>query len=88
MTDTSKPLKPLHQMILLLLAEEPTYGIRLMERLEARSNGTMSVNAGSLYRTLATLVDEGLVFGGETLTATDIAVASGHAAIGEDNRIK
>lgn len=33
------------------------------------------------------LVEEGLVFGGSTLTATDIVVAGGHAAIGEASRV-
>ena len=61
MPTSRQPLKPLHQMILLLLAEEPTYGIRLMERLEERSAGSLTPNAGSLYRTIASLVDEGLV---------------------------
>ncbi len=56
-----RPLKPLHHLILLLLAEEPTYGIRLMERIEERSGGALAPNAGSLYRTLALLVSEGLV---------------------------
>ena len=45
-------------MILLLLAEEPTYGVALLERLEQRSDGAIVLNAGSLYRTIATLVDE------------------------------
>ncbi len=56
-----QPLKPLHYLILLLLAEEPTYGIRLMERLEERSAGALTPNAGTLYRTLAALVDDGWV---------------------------
>ena len=56
-----KPLKPTHHLILLLLAEEPTYGVALMERLEERSGGAISLNAGSLYRTIASLVDDGLV---------------------------
>ena len=34
------------------------------------------------------LVEEGLVFGGETLTASDIAVAAGHASFGEANAIE
>lgn len=64
------PLKPVHHLILLLLAEEPTYGVELMERLERRSEGTIRLNPGSLYRTIAKLVDEGLaepleVSGGE-----------------------
>lgn len=55
------PLKPNHQMILLLLAEEPTYGVELMQRLEERSEGAIRLNAGSLYRTIGKLVDDGLV---------------------------
>lgn len=55
------PLKPTHHLILLLLAEEPTYGVALLERLEERSDGGIRLNAGSLYRTIAALVDEGLV---------------------------
>jgi DNA-binding PadR family transcriptional regulator len=64
MTDASPPrapLKPIHHLMLLLLAEEPTYGVVLMDRLEARSGGTIRLNAGSLYRTIAGLVDGGLV---------------------------
>lgn len=55
------PLKPTHYLILLLLAEEPTYGVVLMERLEDRSGGAVRLNAGSLYRTIAGLVEDGLV---------------------------
>lgn len=54
------PLKPVHHLILLLLAEEPTYGVELMERLEVRSDGAVRLNPGSLYRTIAKLVDDGL----------------------------
>ncbi|MDX1646509.1 MAG: PadR family transcriptional regulator [Longimicrobiales bacterium] len=54
-------MKPAHHMILLLLAEEPTYGVALMEKLEERSGGALRLNAGSLYRTLASLVDNGWV---------------------------
>ncbi len=59
------PLKAVHHLILLLLAETPTYGVELLERLEERSSGTVRLNAGSLYRTLAQLVDDGLVEPGE-----------------------
>jgi DNA-binding PadR family transcriptional regulator len=57
----TRPLKPNHHLILLLLAEEPTYGVALMERIEDRSGGAIRLNAGSLYRTIAKLVDRGLV---------------------------
>ncbi len=55
------PLKATHHLILLLLAEEPTYGVALMERIEERSDGAIRLNAGSLYRTIAGLVEDGLV---------------------------
>ncbi|NNF14813.1 MAG: helix-turn-helix transcriptional regulator [Gemmatimonadetes bacterium] len=54
------PLKPVHHLILLLLAEEPTYGVELMDRLDDRSEGAIRLNPGSLYRTIARLVDAGL----------------------------
>ena len=57
----AQPLKPAHHLVLLLLAEEPTYGVALMERLDERSDGAMRLNAGSLYRLIASLVDDGLV---------------------------
>lgn len=55
------PLKPAAHLALLLLAEEPTYGVALLERLEDRSGGAVRLNAGSLYRMIAQLVDDGLV---------------------------
>lgn len=63
-SDTSAahaPLKAAHHLTLLLLAQEPTYGVELLERLEASSNGAIRLNAGSLYRLIAQLVDAGLV---------------------------
>jgi DNA-binding PadR family transcriptional regulator len=60
-TDPGQPLKPTQHLILLLLTEQPTYGLALMERLETRSDGAIRLNAGSLYRTIAVLVAEGLV---------------------------
>lgn len=59
--DDHLPLKATHHLALLLLAEEPTYGVELLERMEARSGGRIRLNAGSLYRMIASLVDEGLV---------------------------
>lgn len=59
--DPGAPLNPRHHLILLLLAQEPTFGVRLMERIEERSSGAVRFNAGSLYRTIAQLVDQGWV---------------------------
>ena len=55
------PLKPAQHLILLILAEEPTYGVELLERLDTRSRGAIQLNAGSLYRVIAQLVDDGLI---------------------------
>lgn len=60
------PLKPAQHLILLLLAEEPTYGVALLERIDERSGGAIRLNAGSLYRMLAALVEDGLVEAIET----------------------
>lgn len=59
--DPTAPLNPRHYLILLLLAEEATWGVRLMERIEDRSDGSVRFNSGSLYRTIAQLVDQGWV---------------------------
>lgn len=69
------PLKPVHHLILLLLAEEPTYGVELMERLDERSDGAMRLNPGSLYRTIAKLVEEGLAEPLEEISPEDGAGA-------------
>jgi DNA-binding PadR family transcriptional regulator len=58
---THLPLKPPQHLTLLLLAQEPTYGVELLERLEAGSQGAIRLNAGSLYRMIAQLVADGLV---------------------------
>ena len=68
------PLKPAQHLILLLLAEESTYGVALMERLESRSDGAIRLNPGSLYRTIAGLVENGLV---EPLDATSRPTGAG-----------
>lgn len=53
--------------------------------LVAEEDGLVNVGPRSVgYK----LVEDGLVFGGDVLTATDIAVASGMAEIGEASRVK
>jgi DNA-binding PadR family transcriptional regulator len=55
------PLKPTAHAALLLLARTPTYGLDLLQQLEAVSRGELRLNAGSLYRLIGRLVDSGLV---------------------------
>jgi len=55
------PLKPRAYMVLLLLAERPRYGYDLLAAIEQRSDGAMKLNAGSFYRLIHALAEEGLV---------------------------
>jgi len=48
-------------MILLAFAEGSAHGYQVKKSVEQRSGGDISLDAGSLYRSLARLVDEGLV---------------------------
>lgn len=55
------PLKPRVHLVLLLLAERPRHGYDLLGALEEASEGTIRLNAGSFYRLLHRLAEEGLV---------------------------
>lgn len=61
------PLKAVPHMLLLLLEEQPTHGVDLLERLEHVSGGIVELNAGSLYRTIAKLLDQGLIEPSDTV---------------------
>lgn len=78
-TRPAGPLKPVHHLILLLLAEEPTFGVELLRRLEERSGRAIRLNAGSLYRTIGNLVDEGL--------AEPLEAASGPDGVGAPRKV-
>lgn len=55
------PMKPRVYMTLLLLAEEPRHGYDLLATLEERSDGVIRLNAGSFYRLIHRLAEDGLV---------------------------
>jgi len=57
----SLPLKPKVFMVLMVLAEATAHGYEIKKKVEAQSGGTIRMDAGSLYRTLAQLEDQGLV---------------------------
>ena len=48
-------------MILMGLAEGSAHGYEIKKRAEAQSGGTVRLDAGSLYRTLAQLEDRNLI---------------------------
>lgn len=55
------PLNPRVFALLFALLEGPAHGYRLKQAIEERSEGAVTMDPGSLYRTIAKLVDEGIV---------------------------
>ncbi len=55
------PLNPKVLMVLMALLQGPTHGYEIKKRAESQSGGSVRLDAGSLYRTLAQLEDRGLV---------------------------
>ena len=55
------PLKPLHYLILLALAEGDLHGYALKKEVSRRTEGAVSPGAGSLYRAIGQLEAAGLI---------------------------
>jgi DNA-binding PadR family transcriptional regulator len=55
------PLNPRVFAILAVLLEVPSHGYRIKQEVEARSAGAVKLDPGSLYRTIAKLLDDGVV---------------------------
>lgn len=55
------PLTPVAFEILLSLAHEDRHGYHIMQAVEARTGGRITLHAGTLYRALARLLDVGLI---------------------------
>ena len=53
------PQATLH--ILLALAEGDRHGYAIIQDVEARSNGELRLSAGTLYRSIARMVEQGLI---------------------------
>ncbi len=58
--DSTSPLKPLAFEILLVLLERERHGYSIARAIEQRSGGTR-IQAGSLYRTLRTMLRDRLI---------------------------
>jgi DNA-binding PadR family transcriptional regulator len=63
--DAFLPLTTVSFEILLALADGPRHGYDVMVAIEARTNGRISLNPGTLYRALDRLVHQGLLEAGE-----------------------
>lgn len=63
-TPQSTSKLPLHPHVLLILAslgETPLHGYRLRQAIAERSDDTVRLDPGSLYRLIARLLDDGLL---------------------------
>ncbi len=66
-----RPKGAVREAILALLADGPANGYGLMKRIAERAEGQWSPSPGSVYPTLAQLVDEGLIAPAGTEKGTD-----------------
>jgi len=55
------PLNPRVFAILAVLLEAPAHGYRIKQAVEEGSGGAVTLDPGSLYRTVAKLLDDGVV---------------------------
>jgi DNA-binding PadR family transcriptional regulator len=66
MTDTPEilsllPLPAATFHILLAVAEEERHGYAIIQDVEARTDGELRMSAGTLYRSIARMVEQGLI---------------------------
>lgn len=55
------PLKPTVFLIMLAIANEEGHGYRIRKEVERRSNGTVRLDPGTLYRHIGRLLEDGLI---------------------------
>jgi DNA-binding PadR family transcriptional regulator len=55
------PLPPATLHILLALADEERHGYAIIQDVEARTGGELRMSAGTLYRSVARMVEQGLI---------------------------
>src|SRR5690242_8801551 len=55
------PLPPATLHILLALADQERHGYAIIQDVEARTDGELRLSAGTLYRSVARMVEQGLI---------------------------
>jgi DNA-binding PadR family transcriptional regulator len=60
-TEQLLPLPPATLHILLALADGEHHGYAIIQDVEARTNGELRMSAGTLYRSIARMVEQGLI---------------------------
>jgi DNA-binding PadR family transcriptional regulator len=59
--DALLPLPPATFHILLSLVDEERHGYAIIQDVEARTEGDLRLSAGTLYRSIARMVEQGLI---------------------------
>jgi DNA-binding PadR family transcriptional regulator len=59
--DSLLPLPPITFHILLALAEEDLHGYAIIQNVAARTDGELKIGAGTLYRSIQRMLDQGLI---------------------------
>jgi DNA-binding PadR family transcriptional regulator len=59
--DTLLPLPPAAFHILVALADEDRHGYAIMQDVAARTSGAVKLSAGTLYRSVQRMLDQGLI---------------------------
>jgi DNA-binding PadR family transcriptional regulator len=59
--DDLLPLPPATFHILLAVAEGERHGYAIIQDVEARTNGELRMSAGTLYRSVARMVEQGII---------------------------
>lgn len=69
--DTLLPLQPTSFHILLSLAEEDRHGYAIIQDISGRTNGEIKLSAGTLYRSIQRLQEQGLIVETKTRPAPE-----------------
>jgi DNA-binding PadR family transcriptional regulator len=59
--DSLLPLPPATFHILLAVAEEDRHGYAIIQDVAARTNGELKLSAGTLYRSIQRMIEQGLI---------------------------
>lgn len=80
------PLTPVAFEILLCLSTGEKHGYAILREIEDRTEGRLGLHAGSLYRAMARLVDEGLLSSAEGPTEEEVDGRRRYYAITAEGR--
>ena len=59
--DSLLPLPPATLRILIVLADDDRHGYAIIQEIEARTSGAVRMSAGTLYRSIQRMIEQGLI---------------------------